>query len=297
LYEPLVIWWTEGSENVEPSCLVSKGLPQPGLFAAMMDGAWSHRGWSVVDGRTHGGPPDGEMFDTAALIDPTPPRFRSFGVSDVGRVRSINQDSFLERTEVGLWVVADGLGGHKHGEVASRMVCDALADFVPNASFEEMIDTASNRIRDVNLHLHREAERTDERSGSTVVTLMARGSRFAVVWAGDSRAYQYRDGRLEQVTRDHSAGDVDASGRVSTAITRAVGAESTLDLDTVRGRVSAGDRFLLCSDGLTRTLSDAQIQEWLALPDAQASVDGLLKATLDAGAPDNVTVVLVEAYA
>jgi len=98
------------------------------------------------------------------------------------------------------------------------------------------------------------------------------------------------------VTRDHSAGDLDESGRVSTAITRAVGAESGLDLDTVRGRVSAGDRFLLCSDGLTRAVSDDQIEQWLALPDAQAAVDALLKATMAAGAPDNVTVVLVEAY-
>jgi serine/threonine protein phosphatase PrpC len=107
--------------------------------------------------------------------------------------------------------------------------------------------------------------------------------------------YRHSNGRLQQVTRDHSVG-ADASGRVSTAITRAVGAEPDLELETVRGRVSAGDRFLLCSDGLTRTLSDDQIQRWLELPDARASVEGLLKATLDAGAPDNVTVVVVEAY-
>jgi serine/threonine protein phosphatase PrpC len=180
--------------------------------------------------------------------------------------------------------------------VASRMVCDALADFVPDASFEDMIEAAGGRIRDVNRQLVRESERSDERSGSTVVVLMARGTRYAVVWAGDSRVYRYSGGRLEQVTRDHSAGGVDPSGRVSTAITRAVGAEPTLELDTVRGRVAAGDRFLLCSDGLTRAVSDDQIQRWLELPDAQASVEGLLKATLDAGAPDNVTVVVVEAY-
>jgi serine/threonine protein phosphatase PrpC len=235
------------------------------------------------------------MFDPAALVDPTPPRFRSFGVSDVGRVRSVNQDSFLERTDVGLWVVADGLGGHSRGEVASRMVCDALADFAPTASFEDMIDAAGSRIGEVNTHLVRESERSDERSGSTVVALLARGTRYAVVWAGDSRVYRHSNGRLQQVTRDHSVG-ADASGRVSTAITRAVGAEPDLELETVRGRVSAGDRFLLCSDGLTRTLSDDQIQRWLELPDARASVEGLLKATLDAGAPDNVTVVVVEAY-
>jgi type VI secretion system protein ImpM len=296
VYDPLVIWWTEGSENVEPSCLIGKGLPGADDFTALMDGAWQLRGWSVAGGRLEGAPPAEEMFDDAIMVDPTPPRFQSFGASNVGKVRSINQDSYLERTDVGLWVVADGMGGHSNGEVASRMVCDGLADFVPTASFEEMIEAASGRLRAVNGQLVRESERADVRSGSTVVALMARGSRYAVVWAGDSRAYHYTAGRLEQVTRDHSAGDVDESGRVSTAITRAVGAEPTLDLDTIRGRVTAGDRFLLCSDGLTRTLSDDEIQRWLELPDAQASVEGLLQATLDAGAPDNVTVVVVEAY-
>jgi type VI secretion system protein ImpM len=296
LYDPLVIWWTEGSENVEPSCLIGKGLPEAEGFTALMDGAWQQRGWTVAAGRLEGPAAPEELFDTAIMVDPTPPRFKSVGVSNVGKIRSINQDSYLERTDVGLWVVADGLGGHSNGEVASRMVCDGLADLVPTASFEETIEAASARIRAVNGQLVREAEREDRRSGSTVVAMMARGSRYAVVWAGDSRLYHYRAGRLEQVTRDHSAGDVDESGRVSTAITRAVGAEPALELDLIRGRVMPGDRFLLCSDGLTRTVPDDEIQRWLDLPDAQASVNALLKATLDAGAPDNVTVVIVEAF-
>jgi serine/threonine protein phosphatase PrpC len=115
-----------------------------------------------------------------------------------------------------------------------------------------------------------------------------------VLWAGDSRAYRWREGRLEQVTRDHSFAETE--GVPSTAITRAVGGESTLLLDLYRDRVHAGDRFLLCSDGLTRTVPDAQIRAWMEHENIREAVDGLIKATLDAGAPDNVTALIVEAF-
>jgi type VI secretion system protein ImpM len=295
LYDPLVLWWTDGSEHVEPSCLIGRGLPASEAFGAMLDGAWTPRRWESIPARIESEP---TAADDVLAIDPTPPQFRSAGATDVGRVRSINQDSFLERPEVGLWVVADGLGGHSNGEVASRMVCDALADFVPGASFEEMVEAASQRVQDVNTALVRAAERTDNvvRAGSTVVALLTRGTRYAVLWAGDSRVYLMRDNRLEQLTRDHSAEEQDASGHSSSAITRAVGGEATLMLDGCRGRVRAGDRLLLCSDGLTRTLSHVRIEEWLRHPDLRACVDGLITSTLEAGAPDNVTVVVVEAY-
>jgi type VI secretion system ImpM family protein len=293
IYEPLVLWWTDGSSKVEPSCLITKGMPHPDSFAALLDGSWGKRRWQSVDAVVE------ETLARQELLveDVTPPRFRSAAATDVGRVREINQDSFIERTEVGIWAVADGLGGHSQGEVASRMVCDALAEVVPNSSFDDVIEAARQRVSEVNEQLVRAATRAVNAvsSGSTVVALLTRGSRCAVLWAGDSRAYRWREGRLEQLTRDHSLAEIE--GAVSTAITRAVGGEPTLLLDLYRDRVHAGDRFLLCSDGLTRTVPDSQIRAWMEHQDIRGAVDGLIKATLDAGAPDNVTALIVEAFA
>jgi len=293
LYDPLVLWWTEGSSIIEPSCLIAKGLPHPDSFAALLDGGWAHRQWQPIPAHVDSAPIAEELL----VEDVTPPRFRSAAATDVGRVREINQDSFVERTEVGIWAVADGLGGHSHGEVASRMVCDALADVVPNSTFEDAVEAARERVCEVNEHLVRAATRTVNavQSGSTVVALLARGTRCAVLWAGDSRLYRWRSGRLEQLTRDHSLSEIE--GVPSTAITRAVGGEPTLLLDLYRDRVHAGDRFLLCSDGLTRSVPDEQIRIWMEQANIQEAVDGLIKTTLEAGAPDNVTALIVEAYA
>jgi type VI secretion system protein ImpM len=292
LYEPLALWWTDGSASVQPTCLLTRGLPHPDAFVALLDGSTSVLRWRTVPVHVDVGAAAEDLVPQSGL----PLRYRSAGFTDVGHVRSVNQDAFVERPEVGVWVVADGLGGHSNGEVASRMVCDAFADFLPDSTFEAAVDTARDRLQHVNDYLVHVATRSNHAvlSGSTVVALMTRGSRCAVLWAGDSRVYRWRTGRLQQVTRDHSVAE--AEGGHSTAITRAVGGEPTLMLDQFGDSVQAGDRFLLCSDGLTRAVPEAEIEAWLARDDIKASVDGLIKATLDAGAPDNVTVLVVEAF-
>ncbi len=295
LYDPLAVWWTEGSALVGTTCLVSRGLPHPDRFAALLDGSWVERSWQVSPLHVLMEPADEAPRIEAAVQC----RYRSAAASDVGRVRTTNQDSFLERPEAGVWVVADGLGGHDDGDVASRMVCDALADWAPDSSFDATIDHARRRIDEVNAHLVRLGERSAHHApvATTVVALLTRGAECAVIWAGDSRVYRWRAGRLERLTRDHSL--LEAEGGVAdvpaNVVTRALGAEPNVVLDVFRSGVLPGDRFLLCSDGLTRTVPDERMQAVLGGPDIGQAVQDLIRAALEAGGPDNVTALVVEA--
>ena len=296
IYDPLVLWWTGGSGEVEPSCLVMKGLPPADMFAALLDGSWSEHRWSAIPAHVELGSASSDTF----VDDLTPPRFRSAAATDAGMARKVNQDAFLERTDVGLWAVADGIGGHSDGDIASRMVCDVLADFIPDASFEQAIEGVRQRLSEVNEHLVRACARPVNPvvCGSTVVVFLARGSRCAALWAGDSRLYRLRDGQLEQLTRDHSLAELGEApaGKEANAITRAVGGGPTLALDLFRDRIHPGDRFLLCSDGLTRVLRETDIANLMTSGAVRDAVSELITATLDGGAPDNVTALIVEAY-
>jgi type VI secretion system protein ImpM len=294
-YNPLGLWWTDGSSLVEPSCLIVRGLPAPNQCASMLKGNWTDYGWQSVAAVMA----DEPSLTTTLTEDLGPLSFRSAAATDVGRARGNNEDGFVERPEAGLWVVADGMGGHDRGEVASRMVCDALADFQPDGTFEGAVAAASLRLRNVNDHLLRMAKNPDlsDVSGSTVVVLLMRGARSAVLWAGDSRVYRWRAGRLEQLSRDHSLAELEGPGAAaSSVITRAVGVQPDLALDVHHDIVHPNDRFLLCSDGLTRVVPDSHICQVMGSGDVRTAVDGLIQATLDAGAPDNVTVLIAEAY-
>jgi protein phosphatase len=232
--------------------------------------------------------------------------FRTAWVSDVGRVRELNEDSVLAKPEIGLWAVADGMGGYGGGDIASRAVVEALKTLAPTASAALLLDAFEQKIVRVNSDLRALAfEREAVVVGTTLVALMVHGAHFACVWCGDSRAYLRRDGVLWQISRDHSEvqelidrGLLDEDGARTfpgrNVVTRALGATDHAELDLVDGRIYPGDRFLLCSDGLTVHVAKDEISDMLSEADPQSAVNHLLKLTLSRGASDNISIIVVD---
>ena len=233
-------------------------------------------------------------------------QFECVSRTHVGLKPKINEDSILDDTERGLWAVADGMGGHDAGEVASAAVVDALRRLPDSRDFERFTRLAIEALRQVNDELIRLArtESSEKTIGTTVVGLAVAGDRFRCFWAGDSRAYWLRGGEIMRLSRDHSLVQdlVDAgmlkpeeaeSHENANVITRAVGVRERLEVDTVSGDAQPGDIFLLASDGLTRLVDDAEIAAELAGHSMEAAADKFVKMVLDRGAPDNVSLVIV----
>jgi serine/threonine protein phosphatase PrpC len=240
------------------------------------------------------------LLDDTLVEEDIHPVFVSAGATHMGYVRSSNQDAFVENAAAGLWAVADGMGGYRDGDVASRMVCEALSDVDLSGSLEDGIDAVRQAMNSVNQGLHDAAVRPIDPivSGSTVAMFLAKQTRCAMAWAGDSRVYRLRYGQLTQLTSDHTwAQELNLQSldeEAQHAITRAVGGEDTLLLDVRRDRVHLGDRYLLCSDGLTREVSDQRIAQLLTFGTVTESAEVLVTAALAAGARDNITVIVVE---
>jgi serine/threonine protein phosphatase PrpC len=231
-----------------------------------------------------------------------------FGITDAGKVRRNNEDALLigEGKDETLFAVADGIGGFEAGEVASSIAVRVLRDLEPGAPFEAAIQEANRQILAVG--------RGDEKLSGMGTTLVA--ARFGgtqerpvaeIAHVGDSRAYLLRGGNLRPLTEDHSlvaelvrSGDLTrdqaAEHPQKNLITRALGAEEEVDVDTAVLPVNAGDRILLCSDGLSDMVSEAHISEILAesSDDPETPARRLLSAALDAGGTDNVSVVIVD---
>ena len=223
----------------------------------------------------------------------------------VGLRRKVNEDSMLVRTERGLWAVADGMGGHDKGDVASAMVTEALLRLPIVYGLDTMVDAAIDALALVNRDLIAlaAAENSQRSIGSTVVGLAISGEQFRCFWAGDSRAYRLRGGEIVQLSRDHSlVQDLVDAGMLSAeeaeshpnanVITRAVGVGADLTIDKVSGDVQSGDLFLLASDGLTRLVSDAELVAELTSRPPAVAAESLLETVLSRGAPDNVTMII-----
>ena len=234
-------------------------------------------------------------------------RWTSSARSDVGRIREINEDACLDQPEPGRWAVADGMGGHAVGDLASRLVIDTLSRLTSPVSMKTLIADARARLQAANRQLRDEAARRQvQRIGSTVVVLLACDRFCGYLWAGDSRIYLYRQGQLRQLTRDHSQVEqlkslgviTDEEARHHPAqhmITRAVGATDVLELDDAAIEVADGDVFLLCSDGLSNELSDAEIVTVLTSAERAHASEELVELALARGGRDNITAVVAQA--
>ncbi|MBF8670698.1 serine/threonine-protein phosphatase [Pseudomonas putida] len=227
--------------------------------------------------------------------------------SHVGMVRKINEDACLELTWDGLWAVADGMGGHAAGDYVSSLAVDSLRQLPLIDRLEDFTQVLRDTLTRVNRAVREETLRRGvAMMGSTVVVLAARGDRAVGLWAGDSRLYRLRDGRIERLSHDHSyVQELQDSGLLSEAearvhprgniVTRAIGVEDQLELQAVSVQVQPGDTYLLCSDGLNKTAEDHEIADVLGHADPYQVVRSLVHLGLTRGAPDNITAVVVKA--
>jgi len=241
------------------------------------------------------------------------PTLRSAAGSDVGRVRSMNQDSAC--TSSRLLVVADGMGGHAHGEVASALAVAALADLdtsLTGADLAEidLLAALGGALEDAATRLTEAARRDPELSGTgtTVVAMLVDGTRIGFAHIGDSRAYLLRDGELTRLTRDHTLVQalVD-EGRISAAeaaehprrsvLVRTLQESGEVDPDLFMHEAWLGDRYLLCSDGATAVLAEADLHDVLtSVAEPAAVVERLIELANAGGGPDNITCVVADLF-
>lgn len=250
-------------------------------------------------------------------------KLRSFGLTDVGRRREKNEDCFLVRDDLSLYLVADGMGGHLGGDFASRLAVTTIEETIrsleadPEMTLQEgnavpvragdyqsylryAIGLASRRIFE-----RATAEPALHGMGTTAVALLFRNNKVYVANVGDSRAYRIRGDRIVQVTKDHSlVGEQIRAGilseedarvhRLKNIITRSVGFQDEVDIDIDIRVVRKGDRFLLCSDGLSNLVQGGEIRDIMATNDLDPSCRHLIDIANERGGDDNITVVVVE---
>jgi protein phosphatase len=241
---------------------------------------------------------------------------RSCGLSDVGRVRGHNEDSFEIDSLNHLYIVADGMGGHRHGEVASRVAVDAVTTWlkadnggqVDRQDLPPHLASLKNAIESAQLAVQQAVEQdvTLVGMGTTVVAMIIAGASAGVAHVGDSRAYRYRGSRLERLTKDHTwVGEQVGAGLLSeeqakvhplrNVVTRALGGRGGVTVEVRETTLMEGDLYLLCSDGLTTMLEDGDIERHLAAAGSiEEACRQLIAAANSSGGLDNITVLLVE---
>jgi protein phosphatase len=223
----------------------------------------------------------------------------------VGRVRKRNEDSYLVRPDVGLWAVADGMGGHEDGGLASRTVIEALQSIQTPASAADLLSRCEDHIAAANSRLREiSRQRGGATIGATLAVLLARDGYYACVWSGDSRIYLVRPGEIVQLSRDHNeVEELLAAGVITSEeartwhgrnmITRAIGAHDDPELEITSGPLHPGDAFLVCSDGLTAHVEETEMLDRVTNSLPQEACDRLVALALERGGLDNVTVIVI----
>ena len=224
----------------------------------------------------------------------------------VGHKRKVNEDAVLALPELNIWLVSDGMGGHAAGDYASRLIADMAAGIPLDLEPKDRLHALRDTIQEAHRIIRQEArDRGIEVIGATVVGLILAEGHFAALWAGDSRLYRLRDGEIEMLTTDHSVvaalvengqmtWDEAENHPQSNAITRAVGVGDDLELDKIRGQIAPGDRFLLCSDGLTKYATFDMLRRALSAQPIELICDHLIQIALAGGGADNITTAVVD---
>ncbi len=238
----------------------------------------------------------------------TEPAHRSFGRTEIGKVRGHNEDAVLVREDLGLWAVADGLGGHSAGDLASRRIVERLGELTRPDSVDDFIDVIEDSLEAVNTELRRTArERGVDLIASTVALLVHHPDYMVCGWVGDSRVYCYEAGRLQQLTRDHAHQIEDPFAQLRARddaqpppqpgggmLTRAIGAEERLFVDWLVAPSRSGVQFLLCSDGVNKEMTDRELEALFHANGSPPSlIDNIFDTSLARGARDNVSAVVV----
>ncbi len=233
-------------------------------------------------------------------------QWKAVGRTDSGRIRKHNEDSILVRDDGALWCVADGMGGHGSGEVASQLITSTLRRISPPLNLADAIDTADKALQAAHRALGEQGEKRGQIIGSTVLIAIPRGEFLAILWAGDSRAYLLRDTRCHMLTSDHTqlqslidrhemSLDEAENHPAGNMVTRAVGAPGPIMVDIEIIRAEPGDRLLLTSDGLGKHVADDELASLLRVSaDGGQTADRIIATVLDRGAADNISVVIAD---
>ncbi len=238
-------------------------------------------------------------------------QWTGYGQTDIGSIRDENQDSFVVIDHVGIWCVADGMGGHKEGGIASHLVTQSLESLQNHSydSLEQLVEASRKVISESNRALCDMSDNFygEDVIGTTIIALLIHGEKCAVLWAGDSRLYRMRNTSFELITRDHthyeelfSKGLVGESTNEKThpmshMLTRALGASCNCELDEMIFDIQAEDVFLLCSDGLSNVIEQLDLAKIIYYSeDKKRAVANLINMALAKQANDNVTALIVD---